>query len=85
MRLQAAEAVDTNQEGSVRPADDLARQLTKVLDAVELAHQHFDYEARMNAALHMNSNVRPAPLAVAITAARDDLARLIGELEEEVQ
>lgn len=67
----------------MRTPEDLARQLSKVLDAVELAHIHFSAEAKMNAALHMSTTVRPAPLATAIEAALDDLVRLISELEEE--
>lgn len=66
----------------MRTPEDMARQLGKVLDAVELAHKHFSAEADMNAALHMSATVRPAPLAVAIESARDDLVLLIGELEE---
>ena len=67
----------------MRTPDDLARQLGKVADVLALADRHFTAEAEMNAALHMAAQVRPAPLAVAITGARQDLDRLIGELTEE--
>jgi hypothetical protein len=69
----------------VRSAQDLARDLSKVFDVVEAADQHFRAEAQMNAALHMNPNVRPAPLAVAMAGARDDLDRIITELNEEAK
>jgi hypothetical protein len=67
-------------EGSSMTNGDLVRQLQKIHDAVATATAHFKAEAEMNAALHMNPTVRPAPLAVAIEAARDDLERLIGDL-----
>lgn len=67
----------------MRTPDDLSRQLAKVRDAVTLADTHFRAEAEMNAALHMASEVRPAPLAMAIAAAKDDLTRLIEELSAE--
>lgn len=63
-----------------RQSADLARELTKVLDAVKWANAHFAYEAWMNAALHMSNEVRPAPLAAAIRNATADLERIIGEL-----
>lgn len=59
---------------------DLIRQLEKVRDAVEVADAHFQAESRMNAALHMNPTVRPAPLAVAVATALDDLTNLIVDL-----
>lgn len=59
---------------------DLIRQLEKILDTVETTNKHFQAEAEMNAALHMNPTVRPAPLAVAVATARDDLTQLIVDL-----
>ena len=64
---------------------DLIRQLEKIRDTVEVADQHFSAEAKMNAALHMNPNVRSAPLAVAVATALDDLTNLIVDLTNEHQ
>lgn len=64
----------------MRDPKDLARELVKVSDVMDMAVSHFDHEASMNAALHMSTVVRPAPLAAALTGARADLARLIDEL-----
>jgi hypothetical protein len=66
-----------------RTPEDLRRQLEKIADPLDMAAKHFKAEAEMNAALHMAPNVRPAPLAVAIEGARDDLYRLIAELTED--
>ena len=63
-----------------RTNDDLRRELEKIAEPLDLAVKHFRAEAEMNAALHMAATVRPAPLAVAIEGARDDLYRLIAEL-----
>lgn len=65
-----------------RPVD-LARELQKIADVVDVIDTHFQAEAQMNAAQHMATTVRPAPLAMATTGAKDDLHRLIAELEEE--
>jgi hypothetical protein len=59
----------------------LKRELQKVLDVLDVASQHFEHEAKMNAALHMAPAVRPAPLAVAITGARDTLRQVIEDDE----
>lgn len=67
----------------MRHPADMARELAKIRDAVSGAVRHFDAEAEMNAALHLATEVRPAPLAVAVKTARDDLDRLIRELSEE--
>lgn len=67
----------------MRTARDLARELGKIYDTMVTVDEHFEHEARMNAALHMSPNVRPAPLAVATHTAREEMARLIKELEEE--
>lgn len=56
---------------------DVRRELEKIADTLDVASQHFRAESEMNAALHMNPTVRPAPLAVAVAAARDDIHRLI--------
>lgn len=53
------------------------RELQKIADVLETAAKHFEAEAEMNAALHMSSTVRPAPLAMAVAGARDDAKRLI--------
>jgi hypothetical protein len=45
---------------------DEARQVQKSLDTLEVVERHFSHEAKMNAALHMAAEVRPAPLAVAV-------------------
>lgn len=66
----------------MRNAQDLRRQLEKIADVVSLANVHFRAESEMNAALHMASEIRPAPLATAIAGASDDLTRLIAELSE---
>jgi hypothetical protein len=67
----------------MRNPTDLARELTKISDVVSVAVEHFDHEAKMNAALHMASEVRPAPLATALKGAHADLHRLVEELVNE--
>ena len=62
--------------------DDLARNLHKIHDTLVMAAEHFEAEAKMNAALHMAREIRPAPLAMAVVAARDDLDRILNELEK---
>lgn len=57
--------------------NDEKRQLTKVLDTLIVAKEHFFAEAEMNAALHMARDVRPAPLAMAVDRAVLDLAGLL--------
>lgn len=64
----------------MRNPTDLSRELQKIEDIVAVCLEHFDHEARMNAALHMARDVRPAPLASALATADADLRRLIGEL-----
>lgn len=59
---------------------DLAREIQKIADVLAVVDRHFDYEAQMNAALHMALTVRPAPLAVAVATAKADADRLIEEL-----
>lgn len=68
----------------MRDPADLLRQLQKIADTMEVVEDHFSAEARMNAALHMATSVRPAPLAAAVITARDDLNALIGEIEDEI-
>ena len=60
---------------------DLIRQLEKITDTVRMANIHFRAEAAMNAALHMSTTVRPAPLAEAVAIALDDLEQLIVDLQ----
>ena len=67
----------------MRPAKDLQRELEKVGDALDWAVTHFKAEGEMNAALHMNSTVRPTPLAAAIESASADIERLVMELAGE--
>lgn len=69
---------------TARSPEDLARELLKIRDAVQGANVHFYHEARMNAALHMSADVRPAPLAAAIRSAVTDLDRLIMELNGDI-
>jgi hypothetical protein len=66
----------------MRSSQDLARELSKILDTLIFADMHFSREAEMNAALHMSPMVRPTPLASAISYAKSDMERLIAELEE---
>lgn len=65
----------------MRPPEDLARELGKIADTLVWADRHFQAEAAMNAAAHMNVTVRPAPLASSVSQSLDDINRLIGELE----
>lgn len=58
----------------------LVRELEKAADALVAADRHFMHEAEMNAALHLASTVRPAPLASAISAALDSVRYVIREL-----
>lgn len=62
---------------------DLARELTKVVDALDAADRHFMAVAEADAAAHMATTVRPNPLATVVSIAKDDLHRLIGELGED--
>jgi hypothetical protein len=57
------------------PSDlnDLKRELLKVFDTLKVVNDHFDHEAKMNAALHMAAEVRPAPLAAAVARALQTL------------
>jgi hypothetical protein len=66
----------------MRTPTDLARELTKILDTMEVAVTHFESQAQADAASHMATTVRPNPLTIAVVAARDDIKRLIRELEE---
>ena len=66
----------------MRPAEDLRRELEKIGDALDWAVKHHRAENEMNAALHMNTIVRPTPLAVALDGAKADIDRLILELGE---
>lgn len=49
--------------------EDVIREVQKILDVLEVVDRHFTHEAEMNAALHMASVVRPAPLAAAVKTA----------------
>ena len=64
-----------------RTGPDIARELQKVLDVLEIVDRHFLHEAQMNAALHMAITVRPAPLASAVTTTAEQMALLIKQLE----
>ena len=68
----------------MRDPADLSRELAKIADTVAVAVDHFQTQARADAALHMAKTVRPNPLTVAMEAALADLIRLINELNEEV-
>lgn len=57
--------------------NDERRQVEKAIDVMRRARDHFDAEAKMNAALHMSDTVRPAPLAAAVAQAVIDLERLL--------
>lgn len=63
--------------------DDIIRELDKAIDIVALADEHFANEAKMNAALHMSAEVRPAPLASAITLTHANLKNLRERLSDE--
>ena len=56
---------------------DERRQVEKALATMYKVQEHFDHEAKMNAALHLSDTVRPAPLAAAVSVAVIDLERLI--------
>ena len=56
---------------------DEQRELQKVLDTLFVVEKHFYHEANMNAALHMSTEVRPAPLAAAVSVAVSTLERLL--------
>jgi len=58
--------------------DDLKRELQKVFDVLVVVDHHFSHEAEMNAALHMATTIRPAPLAAAVSTAMENLSKLIG-------
>lgn len=60
----------------------ILRELRKISDTLVVAAEHFEAEAKMNAALHMSLNVHPAPLAAAVVVARDSIGRLIYEMEK---
>ena len=61
--------------------NDLLRELAKVQDTLTIVDRHFHHEAQMNAALHMSTTVREAPLAAAVGTALNTLGRLITALE----
>lgn len=66
----------------MRDPEDLARELEKVWDVARRANTYFHFHGNMNAALHMAADVRPAPLATAVSNMCADLERLIDELKE---
>lgn len=63
--------------------EDAIRELEKIHDVFEKVMSHFWYEAQMNAALHMNSTVRAAPLATATMTAVSSLEQLMNDLRKE--
>lgn len=65
----------------MRTPEDLARQLGKVQDVLDVAVRHHVAKCESNAALHL-SPVRPDPLTAALQGAAQDLARLREELTE---
>lgn len=60
--------------------NDLVRELEKIGDVLNVTNTHFQSEARMNAALHMSENVRPAPLAAAVQTACTSLDVLVQDI-----
>jgi len=56
---------------------DRIRELEKIQDVLLACDRHFAAEAQMNAALHMSSTVRPAPLAAATAGAVESIRLLI--------
>ena len=67
----------------MRNPADLRRELTKIADTLDMADAHFEAQGRADAALHMAPVVRYNPLSVAVTAAKDDIHRIIEELLDE--
>lgn len=63
-------------------SNDEIRQLQKIRDVLVRADDHFSHEAKMNAALHMAIEVRPAPLASAVSQAMLDLDRILADQEK---
>lgn len=55
---------------------DVAREVHKLADVLRAADKHFTAEGEMNAALHMATTVRPAPLAAAVHASYEDAVAL---------
>ena len=56
---------------------DRIRELEKIQDVLLACDRHFNAEAQMNAALHMSTTVRPAPLAAATATAVESIRLLI--------
>jgi len=57
--------------------EDEVRELRKVRATLEWVDRHFDAEAQMNAAKHMNDRVIPNPLAAAAATAFNTIHQLI--------
>lgn len=67
----------------MRTAQDLARELTKIHDTMVLGTENMILRGRADATLHMAREVRYNPLTVAMIGSRDDLERIIAELQTE--
>ena len=66
----------------MRPPQDMQRELQKVLDAVVWVCDALEQQGRADAAMHMNPVVRYNPATVNLMQAREDLERLISELND---
>jgi hypothetical protein len=61
---------------------DVAREVEKIADVLAMADKHFRAEGEMNAALHMATSVRPAPLASAVHGAYEDAVQLVTTIRD---
>lgn len=66
----------------MRPPQDMARELAKILDAVQWVNKALTAQGAHDAAMHMNNTTRFNPATVALMQAEDDLNRLIEECGE---
>lgn len=57
--------------------------LQKIRDALHKAHEHHDFRDRMNAALHLASEVRFSPLTSVLASALDRVVGIEQEATEE--
>ena len=62
---------------------DLLRESRKAEDTLIAVWRHFGAAAEANAALHMNPNVRPNPLAAAVAATLESLGAVLTDLVRE--
>jgi hypothetical protein len=60
--------------------EDITRELNKIYDTLTAVQMHLEYRDRMNAALHMSTEVRFAPLTSAVKNARAVASDLVSRL-----